>query len=271
VRADGLLRSELSLVFRRTRTLVVLGILALTPVLLAVAWWVGGDPVGTGPLVLADPSGSGLLTGVFTLAPCVPLLLPLAVAVVAGESLAGEAAAGTLRGLLVAGTGRTRLLLVKFTTTALFAVVAVLVVLGAGTAAGAALFGVHDLALATGGQLSVRGALLRLGLVAVYAAISLLGAAAVGTLLSALSDVPVTAVAGTMILVLTAQLAAGLGPLSAVAPWLFTTPWTRLDQLLLSPPDWAALAHNGIVQGAYLAGAGLLAWARFAGREVPVQ
>jgi ABC-2 type transport system permease protein len=269
VRADGLLRSELALVLRRTRTLTVLGILALTPAGLAVAWWANGDPVGTGPVVLADPAGSGLLTGVFPLAPCGPRLLPLAVAVGAGESLAGEAAAGTLRGLLVAGAGRTRLLVVKFTATAVFAVVAVAVVLAAGTATGAALFGVGDVTF-PGGHLSTRGCLLRLGLVAVYAVVSLLGAAAIGTLLSALSDVPVTAVAGTTVLVLLAQLAAGLGPLTAVAPWLFTTPWPRLDQLLLTPPDLHALGRNAIVQGAYLAGAGLLSWLRLVTRNVPV-
>jgi ABC-2 type transport system permease protein len=270
VRADGLLRSELALVFRRTRTLVVLGILAVTPALLVLAWRFTRDPVGTGPLVLPDPAGSGLLTGVFTLAPCVPLLLPLAVAVVAGESLAGEAAAGTLRGLVLAGAGRTRLLVVKFTVTAVFAVIAVLVVLAAGTAAGSAVFGVGDVALPAGGQLTVRACLVRLALVAAYAVISLLGAAAIATLLSALFDVPVTAVAGTMILVLLAQLAADLEPLSAAGPWLFTTPWPRLDLLLLDPPDWHALARNGIVQSGYLAGAGLLTWARFAGREIPV-
>lgn len=269
MRADGLLRSELALVFRRSRTLSVLGILALTPALLAVAWWFAGDPVGIGPVVLADPSGSGLLTGVFALAPCVPLLLPLAVAVVAGESLAGEVATGTLPGLLLAGTGRTRLLAVKFTTTVVFAGVAVLVALAAGTAAGSLLFGVHDLTPATGGQLSIRACLLRVALVAAYAVVSLLGAAAIGTLLSALFDVPVTAVAATMVLVLLAQLAADLGPLSAAGPWLFTTPWPRLDRLLATPPDWSVLARNGVVQGCYLAGAGLLTWIRFAWREVP--
>jgi len=44
----------------------------------------------------------------------IPLFLPMAVAVVAGDAVSGEANTGTLRYLLTVPVGRTRLLAVKF-------------------------------------------------------------------------------------------------------------------------------------------------------------
>ena len=56
---------------------------------------------------------NGALFPVAALAIVLPLFLPIAVAVVAGDSIAGEAQAGTLRYLLARPVGRTRLLVAK--------------------------------------------------------------------------------------------------------------------------------------------------------------
>ena len=56
---------------------------------------------------------NGTLFPLAALAIVLPLFLPIAVAVIAGDSVAGEAQAGTLRYLLVRPVGRTRLLVAK--------------------------------------------------------------------------------------------------------------------------------------------------------------
>ncbi|MCZ9344791.1 ABC transporter permease, partial [Streptomyces sp. TRM76130] len=77
---------------------------------------------------------------VFTaLAATLPFFLPMAVGVVAGDAIAGEASAGTLRYLLVAPAGRTRLLLTKYATVLAFCLAATLVVAGSALAVGALL------------------------------------------------------------------------------------------------------------------------------------
>ncbi|CAM5627455.1 hypothetical protein SANTM175S_06295 [Streptomyces antimycoticus] len=52
----------------------------------------------------------------------------MVIGVITGDAIAGEAGAGTLRYLLVAPAGRTRLLLAKFTTSMAFCLIATLIV-----------------------------------------------------------------------------------------------------------------------------------------------
>ncbi len=93
-----LLGSEVRWVLRRPRTLVMLGLFALMPVTIAVGVVASGR---TGGLV-GNVLGNGLVLPVVTLILAQGLLLPLAVGMASADALAGEAAAGTLRGLLLA-------------------------------------------------------------------------------------------------------------------------------------------------------------------------
>ena len=72
---------------------------------------------GQGPAFLSAVLANGTLFPVAALAIVLPLFLPVAVAVVAGDAIAGEAQAGTLRYLLVRPVGRTRLLVAKLVAT----------------------------------------------------------------------------------------------------------------------------------------------------------
>ena len=79
---------------------------------------------------------NGALFPLAALAIVLPLFLPIAVAVVAGDSVAGEAQAGTLRYLLARPAGRTRLLVAKLVAVLAFVLVTVLVVAGVGYVVG---------------------------------------------------------------------------------------------------------------------------------------
>src|SRR5204862_4188584 len=120
--------------FRRTRTKALLLVLAVVPVLIAVAVRLSGNGTnpGEGPRFLDQVTHNGVFAALVGLTVTLPFFLPLAVAVVAGDAIAGEAHLGTLRYLLARPCGRTRLLVVKGITVLLFCVVASITVAIAG-------------------------------------------------------------------------------------------------------------------------------------------
>ena len=93
------LRSEVGMVFRRRRNLALLAVLAGIPIVIAIAIKVTAPPNDgrDGPPFLFSITGNGIFVALTALTVVLPLFLPLAVAVVSGESVAGEASLGTLR------------------------------------------------------------------------------------------------------------------------------------------------------------------------------
>jgi ABC-2 type transport system permease protein len=106
------IRVELVKLVRRPRSWVSLALLCGLPVVVAVFVAVThlAPPPGQGPALLSAVLSSGSLYPAAALAIVLPIFLPVAVAVVAGDSIAGEAGAGMLRYLVARPVGRTRLL-----------------------------------------------------------------------------------------------------------------------------------------------------------------
>src|SRR5487761_2314581 len=152
----ALVRSELVTLFRRRRTVAMLGALALVPILIAIAVRVttAGNS-GRGPAFIGEITQNGLFAASPALTVSIPLFLPLTVGVVAGDTIAGEANLGTLRYLLVAPAGRLRLLLVKYAGAAAFSIAATLIVVIAGVAIGAILFPIGPVTLLSGDTISL--------------------------------------------------------------------------------------------------------------------
>ena len=265
----GLLASELGVLFRRRRTWAMLCALAAIPVLIAVAVRVSSAvPPGRGPAFLDRITQNGLFVGVTAMLVSVPLFLPLTVGVVAGDTVAGEAGMGTLRYLLVAPAGRIRLLLVKYAGAAVFVVVAPLVVALVGAGIGAALFPVGPVTLLSGDRIGAGEAVGRLLLIAGYLTVSLLGLSAIGLFISTLTDVPVGAMAATVVLSVLSQVLDSLPQLQWLHPWLFSHYWLDFGDLLRQPVAWDSFASNALLQGGYLAVFGALAYGRFITKDV---
>ena len=125
---------ELRKMFRRPRTWATIAVLNALPILVAVLLQLTdlAPRAGEGPPFLSAVLRNGALYPLAALAIVLPLFLPIAVAVVAGDSIAGEAQAGTLRYLLARPVGRTRLLVAKLVAVLAFVVVTVVVVAGVG-------------------------------------------------------------------------------------------------------------------------------------------
>ncbi|MFM9369265.1 ABC transporter permease [Streptomyces sp. Da 82-17] len=272
----GLFRSELGLTFRRLRTLVLLGVLAAVPVLIGVAVEIetgdgssGGSPGdGGGPAFMAQISNNGLFLVFTALAATLPFFLPLTVGVVAGDAVAGEASAGTLRYLLVAPAGRTRLLLVKYASTLVFCLVATLTVAVSGLVTGALLFPAGELTTISGTRIGYGEGLWRALLIALVVAASLAGFAALGLFVSTLTNSGIAAMAGTVGLLVTVQILTTIPQLDAVHPYLFSHHWLSFADLMREPVLWDNLYANLRLQGFYALVFGSAAWARFAGKDI---
>ena len=271
-RAGGwdLLGSEISVLFRRRRTWAMLIAVALIPILLAVAVRLSSstlDP-GEGPPFLDRVTQNGLFVGFTAMVVAIPLFLPLTIGVVAGDTIAGEAGLGTLRYLLVAPAGRVRLLLVKYIGAALFCLVATLTLTVSGALIGAALFPVGPVTLLSGDTISVTESLLRSLLVAAYVTVSLLGLSMIGLFISTLTDVPVGAMAATIVVSVVAQILDVIPQLDWLHPWLFSHYWLDFADLLRQPLDLGSFGQNAIVQVCYVAVFGALAYSRFVTRDI---
>ncbi|MEU2128419.1 ABC transporter permease [Streptomyces sp. NPDC018352] len=271
----GLLRSELTTTLRRWRTLALLGVLAAVPVLIGIAVRIetndGSSPGpggGGGPAFLSQITNNGLFLVFAALAVTLPVFLPMAVGVVAGDSVAGEANAGTLRYLLVAPAGRTRLLLTKYASVVVFCLVATLVVALSALVVGSLLFPVGEVTTISGTRIGFGEGLLRAGLIAVVVAASLIGFAAIGLFVSTLTGSGIAAMAATVGLLITVQIVDGIPQLSALHPYLFPHYWMSYADLLRAPVHWDEVVKNLGLQGLYAAVFGSAAWARFTTKDI---
>lgn len=279
----ALLRSELHITFRRWRTAALLAVLAAVPVMVGIAVKLqGGDGSsaggggggaqggggGGGAAFLSQITGNGLFLVFASLAATLPFFLPMTVGVVAGDSVAGEASAGTLRYLLVAPAGRTRLLAVKYAVTLVFCLAATLVVALSALAVGALLFPVGEVTLLSGTAVSFSEGLLRALAIAVAVALSLVGLAALGLFVSTLTGSGIAAMAATVGLLITVQIVDTIPQLHAVHPYLFPHYWLSFADLLRDPVYWDEVLKNLGLQALYAAVFGSAAWARFTTRDV---
>src|SRR5205814_1443227 len=197
------LRSELMLIFGRRRNWAGLAVLAAVPVLIGTAvkiWPPSGGGNADGPNFFASITSNGLFVALAALTIELPLFLPLAVAAIASDTIAGEANLGTLRYLLAVPVARTRLLVVKYSAIVIFAFTATLLVAGTGALLGLALFGGGPITLLSGTQASFGEAVVRLLGVCVYIAVGLAGLGAVGLFVSSLTEQPIGGTVAIVIL-----------------------------------------------------------------------
>jgi ABC-2 type transport system permease protein len=262
------LGSELRLVFGRRRNLAMLLLLTAIPVFIGVAVKMSTPQPGEGPPFISELTGNGLFLAFTALAICLPVFLPLAVAVVAGDAVAGEAGAGTLRYLLSIPVSRGRLLAVKSLGVLAYLAAAILLVTLGGLVTGVILFGTHGVTLISGDTVSVGDGLVRAAAVAAFVFVDLVGLAAIGLFLSTLTEVPVGAMAATVVSAIAFAVLDSVPQLGWIRSTLLTHHWLDFAELLRSSPDVSALLRWSLVPLAYAAIFGAAAWARITTADV---
>jgi len=293
---------ELFKLVRRPRTWLTIGLICALPLIVAVFIAIThlAPPPGQGSAFLSAVLDDGQLYPAAALALVLPVFLPVAVAVAAGESIAGEASAGTLRYLLARPVGRTRLLVAKLisvTTFVLLAVVSVTVtsyavgvlILGPSraSAVGTAPGGISG-SIGTGaggsptaglqagaGITSLSGAPLTtldlvervLGAVA-FITVSMLGVAAIAIFLSTFTSSALGAALGSLAALVASEILVALNAATAVQPYLPTRYWLAWIDFFRQPIFWRDIQRGFAIQAVYVVVFLAAAWANFATRDI---
>jgi ABC-2 type transport system permease protein len=277
------IRIELSKQWRRPRTVLTLAALALFTVALTVALEATGagaiERVGDIPLFIV-PDRSGFSVPVLALASTMKFFLPLAVAIFAGETVAGEASWGSLRYALASPLSRGRYLGSKLVVALLLSVIAVVLVPLASLAVGTIAFGWHPFTALDGSTSSAvhstvitlgpGAALARLAIGTAYVAAGMTSILAFAFLLSTVTSRPFAAVAGGVGLtivsrVLNADYLPGVASLNSYMPGNDVDLWQHLFQ---RPAQTAGMAHFLVLQAVYVAAFLAAAWWWFSHRDV---
>jgi ABC-2 type transport system permease protein len=263
------LRSELGIIFGRRRNLAGMAVLAVVPVIIAIAVRVSspsGD--GGGPGFIIGITGNGLFVAFAALILELPLFLPLAVGTIAGDSVAGEANLGTLRYLLTVPAGRTRLLVVKYAAIVIFAVAATLLVAIVGVVMGLALFGGGDMTLLSGSRTSLADGLWRLLLSSLYLAVQFSALGAIGLFISTLTEQPIGATIAVVLINVMMFILDSISQLAWLHPWLLTHWWTAIGDFVRDPIFPDSIERGLLTAAVYAATFWLLAWARFSNKDI---
>ena len=269
-----LFAAELRLVFGRKRNMLLLAVTALFPVLIGIALRVaaphpqGGGGNGPGVAFFNQLAGNGVFLTFIALSTLLVLVLPVVVAVVAGDSVAGEAGYGTLRYLLAVPAGRTRLLAVKFAAIVVFGLSATVIVSAVALATGAALFPVGPVTLLSGSTVPLAEGLLRVLFVTLYVAAAMAALGAIGLAVSTLTEHAIGAIAAIAILVVTSEVVDQVPQLAAIGPYLPTHWWLSFNSVLRAPVDTSTLLKGLLSFGVYAVLFGSFAWARFTSADV---
>jgi ABC-2 type transport system permease protein len=197
------LRAEIGRQLRRRRTIGIFIVLIVLPLVLLLAFWLGNDGSDSGErgfVDLAQESGANLV--IFTLFASTSFLLIVIVALFAGDTVPSEASWASLRYLLAAPVRRERLLRQKLVVAALSSVVA-LVFLPAWTlVVGGIAYGWGPYVGPTGSQIGWPEFALRLLIIVGYLLLELWVVGAFAFMLGVLTDAPLAAVGGAVLLMI---------------------------------------------------------------------
>lgn len=260
-----MIRIELLKQLRRTSYWIVLGVLVAISVVVTIIIGLtsAATPERLGDFGSVIPNSSGFTMAAIDLNSLLLFLIPLAIAIFAGESLAGEASWGSLRYLVARPVSRQRVLGSKIVVVGLYSLAAVVLVSVTGLASGIAAFGWHPLSvinlqsaspfasgLATFSPLQALG---RIGLVTAIVAGTMISTFSFAALCSTVTDRPFSAVAGGVLFTFVSRALNDVPGFHGLGPWLPVTDngtglWT---EVLFRPTSLSGYPHLALVQAVY--------------------
>ena len=232
-----LLKIEIFKIFKRPRTYIAFSVIGLIIILIQIALKFGGEEYvglmlsGMGDSFEQVPS-KDILNGYLVCFIILNLLLlhiPILVALVAGDAVAGEATMGTLRLIASKPVSRIKLLIVKFTASVIYTLILLIWVAVLALFVSIALFGVNWLGVPRELQFNVIESddiLWRYALAFCFAAIGLICVAALAFMLSVFSDNSIGPIVVTVCVIIVFTILTQLQiPFydETIKPYLFTT------------------------------------------------
>jgi ABC-2 type transport system permease protein len=278
-----MIRVELAKQWRRPRTLLTFAALALFTIVLTVSLAATGagrlERVGDIPLLIT-PNSSGFSVPVIALASTMKFFLPLAVAVFAGECVAGEAGWGSLRYALARPISRSRFLFSKLAVALALSAVAVALVPVAALVAGVIAFGWHPFSAIDGSASTAihstvvtfgsGASLARLAIGTAYVAAGMTSIFAFAFFLSTLTTRPFAAVAGGVGLTIVSRVLNGdyLPGVAVLNPYMPNNDVDLWQHVFQHPADTSGFAHFLVLQAVYVAVFLTLAWWWFTRKDI---
>jgi ABC-2 type transport system permease protein len=256
-----LLQIELLKIFRKPRTYISFGAIAVMVLIIQIALKFDGKSyiefiVGSLQDSLDIPYGH-ILNGYFVCFVILNLLLihiPLLVALVAGDSIAGEANMGTLRLISSKPVSRTGLLLAKFTASVIYTALLLIWLAIISLVLSILLFGTNDILIARNDALEIirsNDVMWRYGLAFVYATLALSTVAALAFLLSVFADNSIGPIVSTISIVIVCTILSEMQiPLydREIKPFLFTSHMLAWKGFFYCKVDSGGTAVSGSIE-----------------------
>jgi ABC-2 type transport system permease protein len=269
---------ELRKLVLRPRVWLSILLLCAVPALVAILLSISNlaPPPGQGGAFLSAVLDNGSLYPAAALAMVLPVFLPLAVAVYAGDAIAGESATGMLRYLLVRPVGRLRLLSAKMAALIVYIVLAMIIVVVFSFAVGVALFGTGAEAVGQPGSVtSLSGAsldpselALRLMMAVGYIAMSMLGFGTIALFWSTLSDSALGAALASLAVLIASSIMQTLDAADPLKPYLPTNYWLSWIDFFRDPIFWDNINKGLLLQAGYIVVFFGASWANFGTKDI---
>jgi ABC-2 type transport system permease protein len=249
-------RVELIRAVRRWRTYLFGAGLAGIPILIVLSLALSSSPPANSPdnppfltLILSN----GLFAPLTALAVIQPFFLPLGAGLLSGDSIAGESSAGTLRYLLIRPVGRTRLVLSKYGFVMTLVSAGVVWVVIVGLVAGGIAFGYKAIPTLSGTTLGSGATLVRILGVGAYLVAGVAGIAAIGMLISVLTDSAAGAAIAPVGVAIVSQILDHVDSVRVIHPYLISHQWLAYLDLFRSPIEWGNIARGLVTFAIYTA------------------
>jgi len=198
--------------------------------------------------------------------------VPFLITLVAGDQLAGEATAGTLRLLLTRPISRSRILFIKYITTLFYvcSLVGFLAALALGV--GTFLFGTGDL-LVPGREFTVLPQAempSRMALAFSLATLSMWCVASLAFLFSSLVENAIGPIIGTMAVIIVFLIVSNIPVelFESLKPYLFTTYFTVWQKAFEQPIPWETIIEHAGILAAFCVGFYAVTWYIFVRKDI---
>lgn len=262
------IRVEFARQWHRRRTQFALAFMVLLPVILAISFAVGGDPSDRGTSFVDLAQSGATNFAVVSLFFSATFLLVVIVSLFFGDTVASEASWSSLKYLLAMPVPRARLLRQKFVVAGLLSLAALLVLPLTAWLLGAVLYGTGPIVTPVGESFGGWTAIARLGIVIGYVALNLCWVAGLAFLLSVLTDAPLGAVGGAVLLTIISQILDQIDALGDIRNWLpthYSFAWTGAfaDQV-----RWDDMVRGGFLSLCYATVFVTLAFIRFGRKDI---
>lgn len=262
------IRVELARQLRRRRTQLSLGFMVALPLILLLAFSFGSSNSG-GNTTLVDLAQAGAANfAMVSLFFSTSFLLIVVISLFFGDTIASEASWSSLRYLLAMPIPRLRLLRQKILIAGLLSLGALIILPTTAYLVGLVAYGNGPLSTPVGDQFGTRSALVRLALIVGYLAVQLTWVAGLAFLLSVVTDAPLGAVGGAVLLSILSQILDQITALGSIRDWLPTHYGLAWTGALVDPIRWEDMVRGAFSGLAYATIFVVLAVLRFRRKDI---